>query len=43
MAAERETVDRLIAHFLSEKIGATFSGRIGGVVRSVNGSIIIEA
>jgi len=34
MAAERETVDRLIAHFLSEKIGATFSGRIGGVVRA---------
>lgn len=34
MAAERETVDRLIAHFLSEKIGATFAGRIGGVVRS---------
>src|SRR4029077_12197056 len=34
MAAERETADRLIAHFLSEKIGATFSGRIGGVVRS---------
>jgi len=34
MAAERETVDRLIAHFLSERIGATFSGRIGGVVRS---------
>jgi ribonuclease R len=34
MTAERETVDRLIAHFLSEKIGATFAGRIGGVVRS---------
>src|SRR5262249_39180034 len=34
MAAERETVDRLIAHFLSEKIGATFSGRIGGAGRS---------
>jgi ribonuclease R len=34
MKAERETVDRLIAHFLSEKIGATFTGRIGGVVRS---------
>jgi ribonuclease R len=34
MAAERETVDRLIAHFLSEKIGATFSGRIGGAVRA---------
>ena len=34
MAAERETVDRLIAHFLSEKIGATFTGRIGGAVRA---------
>jgi ribonuclease R len=34
MTAERETVDRLIAHFLSEKIGATFEGRIGGVIRS---------
>jgi ribonuclease R len=34
MAAERETVDRLIAHFLSEKISATFSGRIGGAVRA---------
>jgi ribonuclease R len=32
--AERETVDRLIAHFLSEKIGATFAGRIGGVIRA---------
>src|SRR5205823_6899422 len=34
MKAERETVDRLIAHFLSEKIGATFEGRIGGVTRA---------
>jgi ribonuclease R len=34
MTAERETVDRLIAHFLSEKIGATFEGRVSGVVRS---------
>jgi len=34
MAAERETVDRLIAHFLSEKIGATFEGRISGVIRA---------
>jgi ribonuclease R len=34
MTAERETVDRLIAHFLSEKIGATFEGRVGGVIRS---------
>ena len=28
MAAERETVDRLIAHFLADRIGATFEGRI---------------
>ena len=26
MAAERETVDRLIAHFLADRIGATFDG-----------------
>jgi ribonuclease R len=31
MAAERETVDRLIAQFLSEQVGATFEGRISGV------------
>ena len=31
MAAERETVDRLIAHFLADQIGASFDGRIGGV------------
>jgi ribonuclease R len=34
MAAERETVDRLIAHFLADQVGATFSGRIAGVTRS---------
>ncbi len=34
MAAERETVDRLIAHHLADRIGATFEGRISGVVRS---------
>ena len=34
MAAERETVDRLIAHFLSNRIGVVFNGRIGGVTRS---------
>jgi ribonuclease R len=34
MAAERETVDRLIAHHLADRIGATFSGHIGGVTRS---------
>ena len=32
MAAERETVDRLIASHLSSQIGARFAGRIGGVV-----------
>jgi ribonuclease R len=31
MAAERETIDRLIAQFLSEQIGAVFEGRISGV------------
>ncbi|MBN9441055.1 ribonuclease R [Bosea sp. (in: a-proteobacteria)] len=31
MAAERETTDRLIAHFLADQIGASFDGRIGGV------------
>jgi ribonuclease R len=34
MAAERETVDRLIAHFLADRIGATFSGHISGVTRA---------
>jgi ribonuclease R len=34
MAAERETVDRLVAHFLADQIGATFEGRIAGVTRS---------
>jgi len=34
MAAERDTVDRLIAHFLADRIGAVFKGRIGGVTRS---------
>lgn len=34
MAAERETVDRLIAAHLSDRIGATFKGRIAGVTRS---------
>jgi ribonuclease R len=34
MAAERETVDRLLAQFLSEHIGARFSGRISGVTKS---------
>ena len=34
MAAERETVDRLIAAHLSDRIGARFAGRIAGVTRS---------
>jgi ribonuclease R len=34
MAAERETADRLIAHFLAEKVGAIFDGHIGGVTRA---------
>jgi ribonuclease R len=34
MKAERETVDRLIAHFLADRIGATFKGRISGVTRA---------
>jgi ribonuclease R len=34
MAAERETVDRLIAHFLVDRIGATFAGHISGVTRA---------
>ncbi len=34
MAAERETVDRLIAHYLSDRVGAEFAGRISGVTSS---------
>ena len=34
MAAERETVDRLIAHHLADRVGATFDGQISGVTRS---------
>ena len=34
MLAERETNDRLIAHFLSDRIGASFDGRISGVTRA---------
>ncbi|WP_099866171.1 ribonuclease R [Pararhizobium haloflavum] len=34
MAAERDTVDRLIAHHLADKVGDTFDGRISGVTRS---------
>jgi ribonuclease R len=34
MKAERETADRLIAHYLADRVGATFQGRISGVTRS---------
>ncbi len=33
MAAERETVDRLIASHLADRIGASFQARIGGVTK----------
>jgi len=34
MAAERDTIDRLVAHWLADRIGAFFHGRIAGVTRS---------
>ncbi|MDX2309125.1 MAG: ribonuclease R [Hyphomicrobium sp.] len=34
MAAERETIDRLVARHLADRIGATFKARISGVTRS---------
>ncbi len=34
MLAERETNDRLVAHFLADRVGATFDGRISGVTRA---------
>ncbi len=34
MAAERQTVDRLMAAWLSEHVGGTFRGRISGVTRA---------
>ncbi len=34
MAAERDTVDRLVAHWLADRVGATFQGRISGVTRA---------
>jgi ribonuclease R len=33
MAAERDTIDRLIAGWLSQQIGASFQGRISGVTK----------
>lgn len=34
MLAERETIDRLIAEWLSDRVGAIFRGRIGGVTKA---------
>ncbi|WP_417671419.1 ribonuclease R [Roseibium sp.] len=34
MLAERDTIDRLIALWMADRIGATFQGRIAGVVKS---------
>jgi ribonuclease R len=34
MSAERETVDRLVAHWLADRVGATFDGRISGVTNA---------
>jgi ribonuclease R len=34
MKAERETADRLIAHFLVDRVGANFDGHISGVTRA---------
>jgi ribonuclease R len=33
MAAERDAIDRYVAAFLADRVGATFSGRISGVTR----------
>lgn len=34
MEAERKTVDRFVAYFLQDRLGARFAGRIGGVQRA---------
>jgi ribonuclease R len=34
MLAERETIDRLVAHWLADRIGARFTGRVSGVTRA---------
>ena len=34
MAAERDTVDRLIATYLADRIGAEFPAKVSGLVRS---------
>ncbi|MGP1357339.1 ribonuclease R [Roseicyclus sp.] len=33
MAAERDTTDRYLAAYLSDRVGATFTGRISGIAR----------
>ncbi len=34
MAAERDAIDRLVAHWLAERVGSAFTGRISGVTRA---------
>ena len=34
MQAERETIDRLIAGWLADRVGAVFRGRISGVTKA---------
>lgn len=34
MAAERETIERLIAHYLADRVGDEFEGRISGVTKA---------
>lgn len=34
MAAERDTINRLIAHHLSERVGEEFDGRVAGVTKA---------
>ncbi|HVZ14020.1 MAG TPA: ribonuclease R, partial [Bauldia sp.] len=34
MAAERETIDRLVAYWLADRVGSSFAGRIAGVTRA---------
>ena len=34
MAAERDTIDRYVAAYLADRIGAEFRGRITGVTRA---------
>ncbi len=34
MMAERETIDRLVAHYLTNKIGRIFTGRVSGVTKA---------